>query len=210
MMKTLFTLALVFSATFLFGQQTYPVNGSYDTRPGLFAFTNATIVVNANQTISNGTLLVKGQTIQSLGAGITIPAGYVVTDLKGKFIYPSLIDPFTTYGVPEPAGATAGGFGSRQSIFVSTKKGSYNWNEAIRPETEVRTVFTIDAKKADELRKAGFGSVNTLNHDGIARGTSAAVSLSDERERTRSSLKTRLPPITPLTRAVHKTTTLPH
>jgi len=182
MMKTLLTLALVFSATFLSGQQTYPVNGSYDTRPGLFAFTNATIVVNANQTISNGTLLVKGQTIQSVGAGITIPAGYVVTDLRGKFIYPSLIDPFTTYGVPEPAAATGGGFGARQSIFVSTKKGSYNWNEAIRPETEVRTVFTIDAKKADELRKAGFGSVNTLNRDGIARGTSAAVSLSDERE----------------------------
>ncbi|CAM4095153.1 Imidazolonepropionase [Pedobacter westerhofensis] len=182
MMKQLLTLALVFSATVLFGQQTYPVNGSYDTRPGLFAFTNATIVVNANQTISNGTLLVKGQTIQSVGSGTTVPAGYVVIDLKGKFIYPSLIDPFTTYGIPEPARTAGGGFGGRQSIFISTKKGSYNWNEAIRPETEARTMFTIDTKKADELRKAGFGSVNTLNHDGIARGTSAAVSLSDERE----------------------------
>jgi len=182
MMKTLLTLALVFSATILFGQQTYPVNGSYDTRPGLFAFTNATIVVNANQTISNGTLLIKGQTIQSVGSGTTIPAGYVVIDLKGKFIYPSLIDPFTSYGIAEPARTAGGGFGGRQSIFVSTKKGSYNWNEAIRPETEVRSIFTIDAKKAEELRKAGFGSVNTLSHDGIARGTSAAVSLSDEKE----------------------------
>ncbi|MET1055690.1 MAG: amidohydrolase family protein [Pedobacter sp.] len=182
MMKTLLTLALVFSATVLFGQQTYPVNGSYDTRPGLFAFTNATIVVNANQTISNGTLLVKGQTIQSAGTGTTVPAGYVVIDLKGKFIYPSLIDPFSSYGLPEAVRTAGGGFGGRQSIFVSTKKGSYNWNEAIRPETEVRTMFAIDTKKAEELRKAGFGSVNSLNHDGIARGTSAAVSLSDERE----------------------------
>ncbi|MCX2481637.1 amidohydrolase family protein [Pedobacter sp. MC2016-15] len=182
MKKTLLTLALVFSAAVLFGQQTYPVNGSYDTRPGLFAFTNATIVVNANQTISNGTLLVKGQTIQSVGSGTTVPAGYVVIDLKGKYIYPSLIDPFTTYGIAEPARTAGGGFGGRQSIFLTTKKGSYNWNEAIRPETEVRTLFTIDAKKAEELRKAGFGSVNTLSHDGIARGTSAAVSLSDERE----------------------------
>jgi imidazolonepropionase-like amidohydrolase len=182
MMKTLLTLALVFSATVLFGQQTYPVNGSYDTRPGLFAFTNATIVVNANQTISNGTLLVKGQTIQSVGSGTTVPAGYVVIDLRGKFIYPSLIDPFSTYGIAEPARTAGGGFGGRQSIFLSTKKGSYNWNEAIRPETEVRSMFTIDTKKAEELRKAGFGSVNSLNHDGIARGTSAAVSLSDEKE----------------------------
>lgn len=182
MMKTLLTLLLVFSAACLFGQQTYPVNGSYDTRPGLFAFTNATIVVNANQTISNGTLLVKGQTIQSVGKGTSIPAGYVVVDLKGKFIYPSLIDPFTSYGLPEEPSRTAGGFGGRQSIFVSTKKGSYNWNEAIRPETEVRSLFTIDAKKAEELRKTGFGSVNVVNRDGIARGTSAAVSLSDEKE----------------------------
>lgn len=182
MMKTLLTLLLVFSAVCLFGQQTYPVNGSYDTRPGLFAFTNATIVVSANQTISNGTLLVKGQTIQSVGKDITVPAGYVVIDLKGKFIYPSLIDPFTSYGLPEEPLRATGGFGGRQSIFVSTKKGSYNWNEAIRPETEVRTLFTIDAKKAEDLRKAGFGSVNVVNRDGIARGTSAAVTLSDEKE----------------------------
>jgi imidazolonepropionase-like amidohydrolase len=181
MMKPLLTLALVFSATVLFGQQTYPVNGSYDTRPGLFAFTNATIVVNANQTISNGTLLVKGQTIQSVGTGTSVPKGYVVVDLKGKFIYPSLVDAFTTYGVTEPTRAP-GGFGGRQSIFVSTKKGSYNWNEAIRPETEVRTIFAIDNKKAEEFRKAGFGSVNVISRDGIARGTSAAVTLNDERE----------------------------
>ena len=181
MMKNLLTLALVFSATLVFGQQTYPVNGSYDTRPGLFAFTNATIVVNANQTISNGTLLVKGQTIQSVGTGTAVPKGYVVIDLKGKFIYPSLIDAFSTYGVTEPTRAP-GGFGGRQSIFVSTKKGSYNWNEAIRPETEVRTIFNIDSKKAEDLRKAGFGSVNVISRDGIARGTSAAVTLNDERE----------------------------
>ena len=180
-MKNLLTLALVFSATLVFGQQTYPVNGSYDTRPGLFAFTNATIVVNANQTISNGTLLVKGQTIQSVGTGTAVPKGYVVIDLKGKFIYPSLIDAFSTYGVTEPTRAP-GGFGGRQSIFVSTKKGSYNWNEAIRPETEVRTIFNIDSKKAEDLRKAGFGSVNVISRDGIARGTSAAVTLNDERE----------------------------
>lgn len=183
MKKILLTLALVLSATFLFAQQTYPVNGSYDIRPGLYAFTNANIVVNANQTISNGVLLIKDKIIQSVGTGTTIPKGYVVIDLKGKYIYPSLIDAFTTYGINETQRAGGAGFGgARQSIFTSTKKGAYNWNEAIRPETEVKNIFAMDAKKADDMRKAGFGSVNVVNRDGIARGTSAAVSLSDASE----------------------------
>jgi imidazolonepropionase-like amidohydrolase len=183
MKKILLTLALVFSTAFLFAQQTYPVNGSYDIRPGMYAFTNANIVVNANQTISNGVLLIKDKIIQSVGTGTAIPKGYVVVDLKGKYIYPSLIDAFTSYGIPEAQRTQAlGGFGNRQSVFTSTKKGAYGWNESIRSETEVKSIFTIDAKKADDLRKAGFGSVNSISRDGIARGTSAAVTLIDGKE----------------------------
>ncbi|MEJ5994057.1 amidohydrolase family protein [Pedobacter sp. Du54] len=183
MKRILLALALVFSTTLLFAQQTYPVNGSYDIRPIQYAFINATIVVNANQTISNGVLLVKDKTIQSVGTGTAIPKGYVVIDLKGKYIYPSLIDAFTSYGIPEAVRAMpAGGFGNRQSVFTSNKKGAYGWNESIRSETEVRNIFAIDTKKADDLRKAGFGSVNAISRDGIARGTSAAVTLNDGRE----------------------------
>jgi imidazolonepropionase-like amidohydrolase len=184
MKKILLALALVFSTTILFAQQTYPVNGSFDIRSGLYALTNANIVVNANQTISNGVLLIKDKTIQSVGTGTAIPKGYVVIDLKGKYIYPSLIDAFTSYGIPEAQRTVAagGGFFGRQSVFTSTKKGAYGWNESIRPETEVRSIFTIDTKKADDLRKAGFGSVNVINRDGIARGTSAAVTLNDGKE----------------------------
>jgi len=180
MKKILLALGLVFSATFLFAQQTsFPVNGSFDTRPGMFAFTNATIVVNANQTLTNATLLIKGQTILAVGAGLVVPKGYVVIDLKGKFIYPSLVDAFSSYGLTEASVQQRGFGGQRQSIFVSTKKGAYGWNEAIRPETYVKSIFSTDSKKADELRKAGFGSVNVISRDGIARGVSAAVTLNE-------------------------------
>ena len=80
-------------------QETYPVNGSYDKRPGLYAFINATIVVSADQTISNGILLVKNQKIEAVGQGLSIPKGYIQVDLKGKYIYPSFIDSFTSYGI---------------------------------------------------------------------------------------------------------------
>ncbi|WP_293310424.1 amidohydrolase family protein [Pedobacter sp. UBA5917] len=180
MKKILLAIGLVISTTFLFAQQTtFPVNGSFDTRPGLFAFTNATIVVNANQTLTNATLLIKGQTIQGVGAGLAVPKGYVVIDLKGKFIYPSLIDAFTSYGLTEGPAQQRGFGGQRQSIFVSTKKGAYGWNESIRPETYVKNIFSADSKKADELRKVGFGSVNVISRDGIARGVSAAVTLNE-------------------------------
>ncbi|WP_244215253.1 amidohydrolase family protein [Pedobacter miscanthi] len=180
MKKILLAIGLVISTTFLFAQQTtFPVNGSFDTRPGMFAFTNATIVVNANQTLTNATLLIKGQSIQGVGAGLAVPKGYVVIDLKGKFIYPSLIDAFTSYGLTEGPAQQRGFGGQRQSIFVSTKKGAYGWNESIRPETYVKNIFSTDSKKADELRKVGFGSVNVISRDGIARGVSAAVTLNE-------------------------------
>jgi imidazolonepropionase-like amidohydrolase len=180
MKKILLAIGLVISTTFLFAQQTtFPVNGSFDTRPGMFAFTNATIVVNANQTLTNATLLIKGQTIQAVGAGLTVPKGYVVIDLKGKFVYPSLVDAFSSYGLTEAPAQQRGFGGQRQSIFVSTKKGAYGWNESIRPETYVKSIFSTDPKKADELRKVGFGSVNVISRDGIARGVSAAVTLNE-------------------------------
>jgi len=180
MKKILLAIRLVFSTAFLFAQQTtFPVNGSFDTRPGMFAFTNATIVVNANQTLTNATLLIKGQTIQGVGAGLAVPKGYVVIDLKGKFIYPSLVDAFSSYGLAEAPALQRGFGGQRQSIFVSTKKGAYGWNESIRPETYVKNIFSTDTKKADELRKVGFGSVNVISRDGIARGVSAAVTLNE-------------------------------
>lgn len=161
-------------------QDTFPVNGAHDVRPGLVAFTNANIVVNSEQTISNSTLLINSKTIEAVSKTAKIPDGYVVFDLKGKFIYPSLIDAFTTYGLPDiPQQGNARG---RREIYLSTKKGPYGWNEAIRPEIHARSSFTADIKKAEELKKLGFGMVQSVVRDGIARGTSVIVSLNDDKE----------------------------
>ncbi|WP_214070638.1 amidohydrolase family protein [Mucilaginibacter sp. dw_454] len=161
-------------------QQTFPVNGVQDIRPGLYAFTNATIVVNSQQTIPNGTLLIKDRVIESVGAGTAIPKGYVVVDLKGKYIYPSLIDAYTSYGLPD---APRQAFTFNRTITpVSTKPGAYGWNEAIRPEMNVKSIFHADGEKAEAFKKNGFGAVQSLIHDGIARGTSVVATLGDERD----------------------------
>jgi len=164
-------------------QQTFPVNGAWDIRPGQYAFTNATIVVNADQTITNGILLIKDRQIEAVGADVKIPKGYVTIDLKGKYIYPSLVDAYTGYGIPDaPRAAFAqGGFG-RAAVPVSTKPGAYGWNEAIKPEMNVKAVFHADDSKAEEFKKNGFGTVHSVIRDGIARGTSAVVTLGNERD----------------------------
>jgi imidazolonepropionase-like amidohydrolase len=179
---------LLFGCAMLFAlltraQQTFPVNGAWDIRPGQYAFINASIVVSADQTITNGVLLVKDRQIEAVGADVKIPKGYVTVDLKGKYIYPGLIDAYTTYGIPEASrqAFAQGGFG-RVAVPVSTKPGAYGWNESIKPEMNVKAVFHGDASKAEDFKKNGFGAVHTLIHDGIARGTSAVVSLGDERD----------------------------
>ena len=165
-------------------QETFPVNGPWDVRPGQYAFTNANIVVSADQTITNGTLLIKDRVIEGVGPDLKVPKGYVTIDLKGKYIYPALIDAYTTYGLPEePRQAMQQrGFFGRVPVYTSTKPGAYGWNESIRPEMNVKAIFHADAAKAEDLKKNGFGAVQTLIHDGIARGTSAVVTLGDERD----------------------------
>ncbi|HEY0245435.1 MAG TPA: amidohydrolase family protein [Mucilaginibacter sp.] len=163
-------------------QETFPVNGAWDIRPGQFAFINATIVVSADQTITGGTLLVKDKMIEAVGPGVAVPKGYVTYDLKGKFIYPGLVDAYTTYGMPEaPRQAATAGFG-RGGNPVSTKPGAFGWNEAIKPEMSAKSIFHANATTAADLKKIGFSTVQSLIHDGIARGTSVVVGLADERD----------------------------
>ncbi len=186
MKKFLLFCCALLCASLSQAQETFPVNGPWDVRPGHYAFTNANIVVSADQTITNGVLLVKDRVIEGVGTGVSIPKGYVTIDLKGKYIYPGLIDAYTTYGMPEaprqafgPGGG--GGFG-RTAVYTSTKAGAYGWNEAIKPEMNAKAVFHANEAKAGEYKKNGFCAVQSLIHDGIARGTSVVVTLGDERD----------------------------
>ncbi|SFB85863.1 Imidazolonepropionase [Parapedobacter composti] len=173
----------MFIPVLLMAQETYPVNGSHDKRPALFAFTNANIVVRAGEVIRNGTLLVNEQRIAAVGRTQSVPKGYVVIDLQGKFIYPAFIDAFSEYGQPGNGRTTSQqtSGGRRAQIFESTKTGPYGWNEAIRPEVAAKEHFTVDERQGEELRKIGFGAVQSVIRDGIARGSSVVATLADGR-----------------------------
>lgn len=170
-------------ATHALAQTGFPRNGVYDERPGLYAFTNATIVVDPQTTLQNATLLIRDGRVEAVGTNIALPAGAVVADLRGKRIYPALIDLDSDYGMPDVPKPTAGGFRAPQQL-ESNKKGAYYWNQAVQPENDASLLFKANATRADELRKLGFGAVLTHPHDGVVRGTGALVTLADDRENT--------------------------
>ncbi|WP_338869461.1 amidohydrolase family protein [Spirosoma sp. SC4-14] len=180
-LTALLAAGLAYSAV---AQTTFPRNGVYDERPGLYAFTNATIVVDPQTTLQNATLLIRDGRVEAVGTAVSVPAGTVIADLKGKRIYPALIDIYSDYGMPEIPRAAPGGRGSGAPQIESNKKGAYYWNQAVQPENSGSLLFKVVPAKADELRKLGFGAVLTHPHDGIVRGTGALVTLSDDRENT--------------------------
>lgn len=157
--------------------ETFPVNGTYDQRDGLYAFTNATVYIAYNKKIEKATLLIRNGKVEQVGANLTIPKNAVKIDLKGKFIYPAFIDLYSNYGLPE-AKRRENRDGNPQ--MESDKKGAYGWNEAIRPETQANALFDTDAKAAKSMRQLGFAAALTHLQDGIARGSGAVVLLGND------------------------------
>ncbi len=177
-MRIYFSALLLLSFLLAFSQTTFPVNGVQNDINTVYALTHATVYTTYNVKIENAVMLVKGEHILNLGADIAIPSEAVEINCTGKMIYPSFIDAFTSYGMPESKGKERNG----RPQYISDKKGAYDWNEAIRSEYNAVDNFAKDERISSQLRSAGFGAVYTFKNDGIARGTGAIVTLNDSRE----------------------------
>ncbi len=177
-LSTLIAAALLLVSYGAWSQETVTPNDVKDQRSKAYAFTNATIWADYQTKIDNATMLIREGKVVQVGANIAVPAGYTTVDLNGKYIYPSLIDLHTNYGLPEVKRTSGRGFGGPEQMLSKTK-GAYNANEAIKAHYNAGEEFTGDSKAAGELRKAGFGAVMTFRPDGLARGSAAFVTLGD-------------------------------
>ncbi|MGZ3903797.1 MAG: amidohydrolase family protein [Bacteroidia bacterium] len=190
LIKLSLSLFLIFNFSSVISQtQTFPTNGAPNPNHNYYAFTNCTLHVDASVAINNATLLVKDGLIVDVAEKVNIPAGTVTYDLKGKHIYPSFIEMYSDYGMPEAKPAARNFMSGPQ--MESNIKGAYGWNQAIKADLEAQKIFANNETKADELRKLGFGVVLTSSKDGIVRGSGAVVFLNSHKKENENILKDR-------------------
>jgi len=163
-------------------QATFPLNDVAHPKTDCYAFTNATIVKDAQTTLNNATMVIRGGKITAIGTNVSVPADAVTIDCKGKYIYPSFIDIYSDYGMPQPQRPQGGFNFNAPAQLTSNQKGAFGWNQAIRSDVEGVKIFTVDETKAKSLRDVGFGTVLSHQKDGIARGTGVVVTLANKKE----------------------------
>lgn len=182
MKKTTYLLAIFLGllSAKIFAQETFYLNGIEDNRKNIiYAYTNATIFQDANTSLKNATMLVQNGRILACGTNTNIPKGAVIVNLNGKYIYPSFIDLYSDYGLKSaPPKRRERGNSQRES----SEKTTFGWNEALKPYFNASQELSLEPKKAEKLRKIGFGVVLTHQKDGIARGTSALVTTGNQKE----------------------------
>lgn len=177
MLKKVFLLIFIMSIQLAQAQVTFPVNGVEDERPSLYAFTNATIHVDYQTTIENATLIIRNDKVINVGSGISIPTGAIVTDLKGKHIYPSFIELSSKIGLPDMKSSY-----ERGPVMQPRIDGAYNANDAIKSYFNAVDEFKVNDSEADKLRKLGFGAALTHSKDGLVRGTGTFIALRKAKE----------------------------
>ncbi len=160
----------------LIAQEHFPKNdGIKSKNTNYTAFINAKIFVTPTQIIDNGILLIKDGEVVASGVSVNIPKNTVVIDISGKSIYPSFIDIYSSFGIEKPKRQSGG----RSPQYDATREGFY-WNDHVMPEQNAIDYFEFNNKSASDLRKAGFGVVNTHMQDGVVRGTGTLIALTSE------------------------------
>ncbi|MBK9247280.1 MAG: amidohydrolase family protein [Ignavibacteria bacterium] len=168
----------VFISTAQTPLQTKAIDGLRTKDMHYIAFTNLTIVPAPGKIITNGTIIIKNDKIESIGVGIAIPKGATIRDGKGLWIYAGFVEPYTDAGMNVKKARTGFPADSDEDEIekpLPTGRGARYWNEAIKPEFRAVESISLDEKTAEEYRKLGFTTAHINSTDGIMRGLSAVA-----------------------------------
>lgn len=162
--------------------------------PSAVAIRNAKIVTVSGATIAKGTVVLRKGLIESVGENAQVPADAWVVDGEGLTVYPGLIDPLSTVGIPgaAPAAAAAGtgrGGGGRNqaqanplAALAATAAAQPRSNgPQDRPQTTSWAVAADEISATDRrietVRGAGITTAVTFPTRGIFAGQGSIIDL---------------------------------
>lgn len=154
--------------------------------PGVWALTNARVVPAPGRVLERGTVLVRDGLVEAVGASVPLPAGATALDLRGKTVYPGLVDPHVTLArlsgkAPEKPGEDddAGPPGPSPREPAPGRPSNSYPVPGVGPERSALSELVLSPEVRRTLRSLGFTAVAAVPDDGLLRGQAAVVSLGD-------------------------------
>ena len=126
------------------------------------AITNARIYPISSAPIERGTIVIRGNRIEAIGANVAVPAGAQIIDAKGGEVYPGFIDARTSMGLNEP--------GPRN--FEDT-----NEMLEINASVKAQVAYQSDSDAIPVARVNGITSVAVIPSGGLIGGQIAVMNL---------------------------------
>jgi imidazolonepropionase-like amidohydrolase len=120
-----------------------------------WAITNARLVTVSGPVIEKGTIVIRGNKIQAIGAGVAIPSGARVVDARGASVYPGFIDAATDLGINEPG---VRGYSDQGEML--------EWNQMLR----TRVAYQSDSDAIPVARVEGITSAAIFMTGGVIAG----------------------------------------
>jgi imidazolonepropionase-like amidohydrolase len=160
---------------------------SLAARPRVYALTGGTVHVAPGKTMERATLVLRDGLVESVGAGVKVPADATTIDATGLVIYPGFLDAggFTPGAETPPAAPAAGGGApAARAPRREAETGPVLPWSVVRPERRAADVLQPfegeRAREAATWRQLGFATVLAAPSKGVFRGSSALALLADE------------------------------
>jgi imidazolonepropionase-like amidohydrolase len=152
------------------------------------AIRNAKIVTVSGVTIAKGTVVLRKGLIEAVGENVQVPADAMVVEGEGMTVYPGLIDPLSTVGMPDaaPAAGATGGRGGRgaqaqANPATATAPQPRSNGPQDRPQTTSWAIAADEISPADRrietVRGAGVTTAVTFPTRGIFAGQGSIIDL---------------------------------
>jgi imidazolonepropionase-like amidohydrolase len=139
--------------------------------PGVYAIRGARIVTVAASTIEQGTVVIRGGTIEAVGAGATLPADAVIVEGAGLTVYPGLID-LGAAGATEAAAAQP-----LRNARTTAQVERWKRQQLFRPQVQAADFVKVDDADLTRFAAGGITSVLAVPPGEVIPGYSALVNV---------------------------------